>query len=47
MEDGTVVTFDVTVTLPDEMAEMAEMAERSGREQVRLELELMKKALEA
>jgi hypothetical protein len=27
------------------MAGIAEMAERSGREQVRLELELMKKAL--
>ena len=46
MNGGTRVVFDVLLTLPDELKEMGEMAERSGREQVRLELELMKKALE-
>jgi hypothetical protein len=45
-DDGTLVTFDVTLTFPEEMAGIAEMAEKSGREQVRLELELMKKQLE-
>jgi uncharacterized protein YndB with AHSA1/START domain len=45
-DDGTLVTFEVTLTFPEEMAGIAEMAERSGREQVRLELELMKKQLD-
>jgi hypothetical protein len=45
-EEGTRVRFDVTVTFPDEMGEVAPIAEQSGREQVRLELEHMKKALE-
>jgi hypothetical protein len=45
-EGGTLVTFEVTLTFPDEMAGIAEMAEKSGREQVRGELELMKKQLE-
>jgi hypothetical protein len=44
-DDGTLVTFEVTLTFPEEMAGIAEMAEKSGREQVRLELELMKKQL--
>jgi uncharacterized protein YndB with AHSA1/START domain len=44
--EGTLVTFDVTLTFPDEMAAIAQMAESSGREQVRVELELMKKQLE-
>ena len=46
-EGGTLVAFQVTLTFPDEMAAASELAEKSGREQVRLELELMKKALEA
>ena len=46
-DGGTLVTFEVTLSFPEEMAGIAEMAEHSGREQVRLELELMKKALES
>ena len=45
-ESGTLVTFEVTLSFPEEMAGIAEMAEQSGREQVRGELELMKKQLE-
>ena len=45
-DGGTLVTFEVTLTFPEDMAGIAEMAEQSGREQVRLELELMKKQLE-
>lgn len=45
-DGGTGVTFEVTLTFPEEMAGIAEMAEKSGREQVRLELELMKQQLE-
>jgi hypothetical protein len=45
-DGGTLVTFEVTLSFPEEMAGIAEMAEQSGREQVRLELELMKKHLE-
>jgi uncharacterized protein YndB with AHSA1/START domain len=45
-DGGTLVAFEVTLTFPEEMAGIAEMAEQSGREQVRIELELMKKALE-
>ena len=46
-EGGTRVRFDVTVSFPDDMAAVAPIAERSGREQVRLELDHMKKHLEA
>jgi hypothetical protein len=46
-DGGTRVRFDVTVSFPDDMAAVAPLAERSGREQVRLELEYMKKHLEA
>ena len=45
-DEGTRVRFDVTVTFPDEMAEVAPIAEQSGRDQVRLELDHMKKHLE-
>jgi uncharacterized protein YndB with AHSA1/START domain len=46
--EGTLVRFDVTLTFPDEMGEgILQLAERSGREQVRGELDLMKKHLEA
>src|SRR5437588_10483776 len=47
VEGGTLVRFDVTVEFPDDMADVAALAESSGREQVRLELELMKKNLES
>jgi hypothetical protein len=47
-DGGTLITFDVTLTFPDEMGDgIVQMAEQSGREQVRLELELIKKALES
>ena len=46
-DGGTLVTFEVTLSFPEEMAGIAEMAEQSGRDQVRLELDLMKKALES
>ena len=46
VEDGTRVQFEVTVSFPEEMAAVAELAERSGRDQVRLELDLMRKQLE-
>jgi uncharacterized protein YndB with AHSA1/START domain len=46
-DGGTRVTFEVTLRFPDEMGDgIVQLAERSGREQVRLELDLMKKALE-
>jgi uncharacterized membrane protein len=45
--DGpTLARWDVTVTLPDEMAGVIPVAERSGLEQVRIELEHMKKLME-
>jgi hypothetical protein len=44
---GTRVRFEVTVTFLDHMAAVAPIAEQSGREQVRLELEHMKKHLES
>jgi uncharacterized membrane protein len=46
--DGpTLARWDVTVTMPDEMAQVIPIAEQSGREQLRVELEHMKKLLEA
>lgn len=46
-DSGTHVTFAVTVSFPDEMAGVATLAEESGRDQVRQELDLMKKNLES
>ena len=43
---ATVARWDVTVTLPDEMAAIIPVAEQSGREQIRIELGHMKKLLE-
>jgi uncharacterized membrane protein len=43
---ATLVRFEVSVAFPDDMAAVAPLAEQSGREQVRLELEHMKKHLE-
>jgi hypothetical protein len=45
--DGTQVTFDLTVRMPDDMAAIAELAETSGREQVRVELEHMAEVLDS
>jgi uncharacterized membrane protein len=45
IEGSTVVRFDVTVTMPDDMAAVIPVAEQTGREQVRLELEHMTKFL--
>ena len=45
-DGGTQARFDVTVTFPDDMAAVAEIAEQSGREQVRIELDHMKRELE-
>jgi len=43
--DGTRVTFDVVVEMPDDMEAVAPMVDASGREQVRLELDHMAKVL--
>lgn len=47
-DGGTRIEFAVTVLVPDEgdTPELRSLIERSGREQVRLELELMKQRLE-
>ena len=46
-DDGTLVRFEVILTFPDEMGEgILQLAEQQGRDQVRSELELMKKQLE-
>jgi carbon monoxide dehydrogenase subunit G len=42
---ATRITFDVVVTVPDEMEAVAPMVDSSGREQVRLELDHMAKVL--
>ncbi len=43
--EGTRVTFDVVVEVPDDMEAVAPMVDASGREQVRLELDHMAKVL--
>jgi hypothetical protein len=45
-DGGTRARFEVTVTMPDDMAAVGPLAEQSGREQVRLELDHMRKELE-
>lgn len=43
--DGTRITFDVVVEVPDDMEAVAPMVDSSGRDQVRLELDHMAEVL--